>query len=142
MPLRQGPAALFALLLAACGGGTVVVSSPGFFLDINGFGNGFIVEPDSPGQLTAGIQPGQSIEFDAHEPASWTVSVNGSAPVQAGGTIVTGGLSITTTLLGPTRIRVATAVAPNSVVLPATVVLTAFAQDGRRDAATVTLQIR
>ena len=142
MPARRAAPALLALLLAACGGGSVVVSGAGFFLDINGFGDGFIVDPVSPGQLTAAIQAGQSIEFEAHEPASWTVAVNGRAPVQAGGTITVGGLSITTTLLSASRIRVATAVAPNTVVPPATVVLTAFARDGHRDASTVTLQIR
>ena len=142
MPARRAAPALLALLLAACGGGSVVVSSAGFFLDINGFGNGFIVDPVSPGQLTASIQPGQSIEFEAHEPASWTVSVNGGASVPAGGTIAVGGLSISTTLLTASRIRVTTTVAPNAVVPPATVVLTAFARDGSRDASTVTLQVR
>ncbi|MBK0392318.1 hypothetical protein [Ramlibacter algicola] len=142
MRARRASPALLALLLAGCGGGSVVVSSPGFFLDINGFGNGFHVDRVAPGQLTAAIQPGQSIEFDADEPASWTVAVNGNAPVPAGSTVVVGGLSITTTLVSSNRIRVTTAVAPNAIVLPATVVLTAFAQHGGRDATTVTLEIR
>ena len=142
MRRRRALAALPALLLAACGGGNVVISSPGFFLDVNGFSNGFVVRPASPGQLSAALAPGQSIEFDAAVPATWSVSVNGGPPAPAGSTVVVGGLSITTLLLSSTRIRVSTSVVPNAAVLPVTVVLTAVALADTREAATVTLQVR
>jgi hypothetical protein len=109
----MGSAGLFvALALSACGGGgsaDVVVATP---FDINVMVGGRAVDGVRirPGATqTVYLPVGESIEFDASEPVTWTLRIGGSAVAGTGVTVDYGGVGIRLTEQSSSRILIDTA---------------------------------
>jgi hypothetical protein len=113
------------LVLAGCGGGAdveVVATN----LDIGVTVAGSNLARASNGQwLQVAASVGQTIEFDANEPVTWSFSVNGSPLFVNGTTVDVGGVTITQVQLDPGRVVLQSnfygpALLPIDVVLVAT----------------------
>ena len=110
--------------MSACGGGAYVDSAGNFDIGITVAGQFAGYTPVAPGgSLDLAVHAGQSVTFDAGEPAIWTMYVGGSA-VSGGGQVVYAGANITATTLSQSSVAVDTYAA---YMLPASIPITLVA---------------
>ena len=97
-----------ALSLSACGGGGYADSAGNFNIGVT-VGGQFVSDTPvaSGGSLNVAVRAGQSVIFDAGEPAIWTMYVGGSA-VSGGAQVYYAGADISATMLSQSRIAVDT----------------------------------
>ena len=109
--VAMGSAGLFvALALSACGGGSadVVVATP-FDINVMVGGRALSGVRIGPGAIqTVYLPVGESIEFDASEPVTWTLRVGGSAIAGTGVTVDYGGVGIRLSEQSSSRILIDT----------------------------------
>jgi hypothetical protein len=94
--------------LSACGGGAYIDSAGNFNIGVSVAGQ-FVSDTPvaSGGSLDLAIHAGQSVTFDAGEPAVWTMYVGGSA-VSGGAQVYYAGADITATTLNRSSVVVDT----------------------------------
>ena len=97
-----------ALVLSACGGGGYVDSAGNIIIGVTVEGQFVSDMPVAPGgSIDLAIRAGQSVRFDAGEPAVWTMYVGGTA-VSGGARVYYAGAEITATTLTPSAVAVDT----------------------------------
>lgn len=138
-----------ALLLSGCGGGgDVDISSAGPGPGAGGgIGVNVVVAGSKLAHASSGhvlqvvADVGQTIEFDANEPVSWSFSVNGSPLFVDGTTVDVGGVAITQVQVTPSRVvLVSNFYGP--ALLPIDVVLGATSTFDRAQVSTIELSLR
>lgn len=112
-------------ILSACGGGGYVDSAGNFNIGVTVGGQFVSDTPVAPGgSLDVAIHAGQSVSFDAGEPAVWTLFVGGSA-VSGGARVYYAGADITATTLNQSTVAVDTYAAyPLLASIPVTLIAT------------------
>jgi hypothetical protein len=110
--------------LSACGGGAYADSAGNFNIGVTVAGQ-FVSDTPvaSGGSIDLAIRAGQSVRFDAGEPAVWTMYVGGSA-VSGGAQVYYAGADITATTLSRSGVAVDTYAA---YLLPASIPITLVA---------------
>lgn len=110
--------------LSACGGGAYVDSAGNFNIGVTVAGQ-FVGDTPvaSGGSLDLAVHAGQSVTFDAGEPAVWTMYVGGTA-VSGGAQVYYAGANITATTLSRYSVAVDTYAA---YALPASIPVTLVA---------------
>ncbi len=110
--------------LSACGGGAYVDSAGNFNIGVTVAGQFAGYTPvASGGSLNLAVHAGQSVTFDAGEPAIWTMYVGGSA-ISGGAQVYYAGANITATTLSQSSVAVDTYAA---YLLPASIPITLVA---------------
>lgn len=130
-----------ALALAGCGGGgDIGIATTG--LDIGVSVSGSNLARATTGEwLQVAADVGQTIEFDANEPVSWSFSVNGSPLFVNGTTVDVGGVTITQVQLDPGRV-VLQSTFYGPALLPIEVVLVATSTFDSAQVSTIQLSLR
>ena len=113
-----------ALLLSACGGGAYVDTTGNLNIGVTVAGR-FVSDTPvaSGGSLDIAVRAGETVSFDAGEPAIWTMYVGGSA-VNAGAQVYYAGADIAFTSSSRSSVTVDTYAA---YVLPAPIAITLVA---------------
>ncbi|MBU6259147.1 MAG: hypothetical protein KGJ30_05165 [Burkholderiales bacterium] len=113
-----------ACTLSACGGGAYADSAGNFVIGVTVAGQFVGYTPVvSGGALNLTVHAGQSVTFDAGEPAIWTMYVGGAA-VSGNGQLNYAGANITATTLSASSVAVDTYAA---YLLPASIPVTLVA---------------
>lgn len=106
--IRLVAACAVAWSLTACGGGGYVDSAGNFNIGVTVAGQFVSSTPVAPGgSLNITVHAGQSVTFDAGEPAVWTMYVGGSA-VSGGSQVYYAGANIAVTILSQSEVAVGT----------------------------------
>ncbi len=113
-----------ALVVSACGGGAYVDSAGNFNIGVTvaGFFTGY-TPVTSGGSMWLTVRAGQSVTFDAGEPAIWTMYVGGSA-IGSGVQVYYAGANILATALNQSSVAVSTHA---TFALPASIPITLVA---------------
>jgi hypothetical protein len=110
--------------LSACGGGAYADSAGNFLIGVTVAGQFAGYTPVAPGgSLNLAVHAGQSVTFDAGEPAIWTMYVGGSA-VSGAGQVYYAGANISATTLSQSSVALDTYAA---YWLPASIPITLVA---------------
>jgi hypothetical protein len=110
--------------LSACGGGAYADSAGNFNIGVTVAGQHVSDTPvASGGSLDLAVHAGQSVSFDAGEPAVWTMYVGGTA-ISGGAEVYYAGANITATTLSRSVVAVDTYAA---FLLPASIPVTLVA---------------
>lgn len=110
--------------LSACGGGAYVDSAGNFNIGVTVAGQLPSYTPvASGGSLGLAVRAGQSVTFDAGEPAVWTMYIGGSA-ISGGAQVNYRGVNVTATTLSQSSVAVDTYAA---YLLPASIPITLVA---------------
>ncbi len=109
--------------LSACGGGGYIDSAGNFNIGITLAGQFVSSTPvASGGSLNVAVRAGQSVTFDAGEPAVWTMYVGGSA-VSGGSAVYYAGANIRASITSQSHVVVETyAASPLPASIPITLV--------------------
>lgn len=130
------------LVLAGCGGGgdAGVTASTGIDIGVSVAGANYARA--SSGQLLDVVAAvGQTVEFDANEPVTWSFSVNGSPLFINGTTVDVGGVTITQVQVDPSRI-VLESTFYGPALLPIEVVLVATSSIDNAQVTTIRLSLQ
>lgn len=113
-----------ALVVSACGGGAYVDSDGNFNIGVTvaGLFTGY-TPVNSGGSMRLTVRAGQSVTFDAGEPAIWTMYVGGSA-IGSGVQVYYAGANILATALNQSSVVVSTYA---TFALPASIPITLVA---------------
>lgn len=113
-----------ALSVSACGGGAYVDSAGNFNIGVTVAGLFTGYTPVAPGgSMQLVVRVGQTVSFDAGEPAIWTMYVGGSA-IGSGVQVYYAGANILATAVNPSSVSVSTYA---TFALPASIPITLVA---------------